>query len=114
MSTVKLTSALPKSDEANGLVAIADELASDPHALHVAVVVLDCAQTTTDTDTGVVTPTARVRRVEIVADDEDKARLRGLAQRALERRTGKTVLPLDLEDELRDAFGSTGNDEASP
>lgn len=106
--TVKLTSALPKADEANGLAAIADRLVADPHAMHVAVVVLDCSQVTTDTDTDDKVPTARVRRIEIVDDGEDKDRLRALAQRAFEKRTGKTVLPLDLEDELRDAFG--GND----
>lgn len=110
--TVKLTSALPKSDEANGLVAVADSLVAEPSRMHVAVVVLDCAQITRDTDTGEETPTARVRRIEIVDNDEDRDRLRGLAQRALERRTGKTVLPLDLEDELRDAFGGSEGGDA--
>ncbi len=105
--TIKLSSALPKSDEANGLGAIADALVDEPTSMHVAVVVLDCQQITTDTDSGEATPTARVRRIEIVEDGEDKDRLRTLAQRAFEKRTGKTVLPLDLEDELRDAFGNS-------
>lgn len=105
--TIKLASSLPKADEANGLTAIANQLVNDPTTLHVAVVVLDCSKITTDTDTGDSVPTARVRRVEVVTADDDKARLRGLAQRALEARTGKTVLPLDLEDELRDAFGDS-------
>lgn len=105
--TVKLTSSLPKTDDANGLHAIADRLVGDPATMHVAIVVLDCSQVTTDTDTGDQTPTARVRRIEIIDDGEDKDRLRNLAQRAFEKRTGKTVLPLDLEDELRDAFGGS-------
>ncbi len=112
--TVKLSSTLPASDEANGLGDFADSLVSDPHGMHVAVVVLDCARVTTDTDTGEATPTARVRRIEVIETGEDKDRLRALAQRAFEKRTGKTVLPLDLEDELRAAFGGgdDGSDEA--
>lgn len=108
--TAKLSSALPKSAEVNGLDTIAPTLVSTPEQLHVAVVVLDCAKVTTDTDTGDATGTARVRRIEVIDRPEDKARLRDLATRAFEARTGKSVLPLELEDELREAFG--GHDDA--
>ena len=107
MTDVRLSGALPNTDETNGLTAIADALVADPTEFHVAIVVLDCKSVTTDTDTGETTPTARVRRIEIITRDEDKARLRGLANRAFEERTGKTVLPLDLEDEVRAAFDTT-------
>ena len=105
--TTKLASALPKDDQANGLNDIAANLVDDPTDLHVAVVVLDCSKITTDIDTGDETPTARVRRIEIITRDDDKATLGRLATRALEQRTGKTVLPLEMEDDLRAAFGHT-------
>lgn len=103
--SLKLSAALPASDDCNGLDVIADDLVANPGDFHVAIVVLDCKKIETDTDTGEQTPTARIRRVEVVTRKDDKARLRSLATRAFEKRTGKTVLPLDLEDELRDAFG---------
>lgn len=106
MTNIKLTSSLPDHEENNGLGAIADAMVGDPTSLHVAVVVLDTKKIETDIDTGEATPTARVRRIEIIDRDDDKARLRELSTRAFEARTGKTVLPLDLEDELRAAFGA--------
>lgn len=102
---LKLSAALPASDDTNGLGVIADALVASPGDFHVVVAVLDCKKIETDTDTGEQTPTARIRRIEVVTRKDDKARLRALATRAFEKRTGKTVLPLDLEDELRDAFG---------
>jgi len=109
--TTKITSALPKSDETNGLNHITADLCDNPQTLHVAIVVLDCAQITTDIDTGESIPTARIRRVEVIDRPEDKKRLGDLATRAFETRTGATVLPLELEDELRAAFGDTNTDE---
>lgn len=103
--TMKLSAALPASDDCNGLSVIEPALAGDPGEFHVVIMVLDCKKIETDTDTGEITPTARIRRCEVVTRKDDKARLRALATRAFEKRTGKTVLPLDLEDELRDAFG---------
>ncbi|RLV56041.1 hypothetical protein D9V41_09135 [Aeromicrobium phragmitis] len=108
--TTKLTSSLPKSDELNGLNAIANDLVVHPDELHVAVVVIDCAKITTDIDTDESTPTARIRRIEVITRADDKTQLRNLATRAFEARTGKTVLPLELEDELRAAFGGSDED----
>ena len=102
--TVKIAGKAPEGD-ANGLTAIADDLIDDPGAMHVIVAIVDCSKTTTDHDKGEVIPTARIRRAEVIVDGKDGKRLRDLMQRAFERRTGKTVLPLELEDELRAAFG---------
>lgn len=106
--SVKIASALPKSEEHNGLTAVRDILLSEPTSLHVCVIVADCSKITTDVDTGDAIPTARIRLIEVVDDPEAKQRLQQYARRAREQRTGKTVLPLDLEDELNEAFGSSG------
>lgn len=102
--SAKLSSSLPKG-EANGLAAIARQLAERPEDVHVLLVLVDCSRITTDTDTGDVVPTARVRRVEAISDPADGRTLRKLLRREWERRTGKTVLPFELEEDLRIAFG---------
>lgn len=99
----KLSSSLPSGD-GNGLNAITRQLIEKPHELRVAICLVDCKQTTTDNDSGEIIPTARVRRIEVI-DSDDIETAHRLMRRALELRTGQTVLPLDLEDELRDAFG---------
>lgn len=99
-----LSGSLPKGD-ANGLAAIAAELVEDPERVHVVIALVDCSKVTSKTDTGDVVPTVRVRRIEAIADRDDGQRLRMLLQRQYERRTGKTVLPFDLEQDLRAAFG---------
>ena len=99
----KLASSLPGGD-ANGLVSIARELIDSPHDVHVVVALVDCKKITTDNDSGEVVPTARVRRIEVIGEtDRDLAAK--MMRRALEQRTGKTVLPFDLEEDLRAAFG---------
>ena len=100
----KLASALPKG-EGNGLDAIARELIDNPHDIHVVVALIDCKKITTDNDTGDVEPTARIRRIEPITEgDRDVAAK--MLRRALERRTGKTVLPFDLEEDMRASFGN--------
>lgn len=101
--TVKLAGTLPDG-ERNGLTQITADLVTAPTQLHVVVAVVDCKRITTDLDTGDVVPTARVRRVEVVLDADKPAVLR-LLRRSHEERTGQAVLPLDLEDELREALG---------
>jgi hypothetical protein len=99
----KLNSALPKGS-ANGLDALADQLLDSPHTIHVVVALVDCKDSKTDYDTGDVVPTARIRRVEpITGADKDLAGK--LLRRALALRLGETVLPFDLEEDLRAAFG---------
>lgn len=99
----KLSPALPKGD-GNGLDAIARELVDEPHGLHVVIAIVDCKTIVVDNDTNEHEPTARLRRVEVIRGD-DKEHAQRMMRRALEARTGQTVLPLDLEDELRAAFG---------
>jgi len=103
--SANLAGALP-AGESNGLDAIARELIETPEKVHVVIALVDCSKITTKTDSGDVIPTARVRRIEAITDPEDGHRMRVLLRREYERRTGKTVLPFDLEEDLRKAFGS--------
>jgi len=91
--------------EANGLAAIARELVEEPNRVHVVIALVDCSKITTKTDSGDVIPTARIRRIEAIKDLEDGRRMRMLLRREYERRTGKTVLPFELEEDMRKAFG---------
>ena len=99
----KLSSGLPKGD-GNGLTAIERELIDNPHDVHVVVALVDCKKTSTDNDTGEIIATARIRRIEAITED-DKDLAAKMLRRALEKRTGKTVLPFDLEEDMRAAFG---------
>ncbi|HWU22207.1 MAG TPA: hypothetical protein VN088_11825 [Nocardioides sp.] len=109
MSSVKLVGALP-SGQNNGLPSLVDELVDHPQRMHVALVVVDCKSITTDTDTGEVVPTARILRIEPIRREDRKA-ARRLMDRAMEERTGRTMLPIDLEDETASAFEDwDGND----
>ena len=99
-----LASNLPKGD-GNGLVALAADLVQHPHNVHVVVALVDCSKTTTNNDTGEVVPTARVRRIEAITE-ADKELAAKMLRRALEKRTGKVVLPFDLEEDMRAAFGN--------
>lgn len=98
-----LSGSLPKGD-ANGLGPIVRTLIDEPHRFHVVMAIVDCKQVTTNNDTGEVVPTARIRRIEVVLREDLNAGQQ-LMRRALEKRTGRSVLPLDLEDDIRLAFG---------
>ena len=100
----KLNSALPKGDS-NGLNSLARNLIDQPEAVHVIVALVDCKSIVTEIDTGDVEPTARIRRVEVITE-ADKTTVAKMLRRALEKRTGKTVLPFDLEEDVRAAFGN--------
>jgi hypothetical protein len=106
--SANLAGALP-AGEANGLAAIAGELVNSPNTVHVAIVLIDCVKITTKTDSGDVIPTARIRRIEPIKDLADGHRMRVLLRREFERRTGKTVLPFELEEDMRAAFGEDPN-----
>lgn len=93
----KIASSLPQGD-ANGLVAIARNLIDEPHSIHVVICLVDCKKITTDNDSGEIVPTARIRRIEAIGS-EDRELAAEMLRRALERRTGKTVLPFDLEED---------------
>lgn len=102
MAEIKMSGKLPNG-EADGLSQLAGALVENPHKVHVAVLLLDCKSVTTDQDTGDTVPTARVRRVEVVRR-EDLKQAEKLVRRALEERSGTTVLPMELEDEITAAF----------
>lgn len=102
--SANLAGSLP-AGEANGLAAIARELVETPEKVHVVIALVDCSKITTKTDSGDVIPTARIRRIEAITDGEDGRRMRMLLRREWERRTGKTVLPFELEEDMRSAFG---------
>lgn len=97
----KLAARLPEGD-ANGLTAIQAALIDNPHQVHVVVALLDCKSITTDHDTGDIRPTARIRRIEPIRGDKDM--VAKIMRRAMEERTGRTVLPFDLEEDMRAAF----------
>ncbi len=103
MTDIGFSSTLPKGD-ANGLGPAVRGLIDEPHRYHVVIGIIDCAKITTKPDTGEVLPTARVRRIEVVLTG-DLHVAEQLMRRALESRSGRTVLPLDLEDDMRLAFG---------
>lgn len=111
MSGIKLSGALPDG-ERNGLSSIAPALAENPEGVYVAVVLLDVVKLITSVDSGDVVPTVRVRAIEPMGanDTADATELRRLLRRAHERRTGRVVLPLDLEDELS-SLGPASEDE---
>jgi hypothetical protein len=101
--SAKMSGGLPKGD-ANGLSPIVRDLIDHPHRFHVLLAIVDCKSIHTDNDSGEIVPTARVRRVEVVLP-EDLKTAEKLLRRSLEKRAGKTVLPMDLEDEITIAFG---------
>jgi hypothetical protein len=102
MPTVKTNAVLPKGDE-NGLYAIAAELIADQKRYRAVIAIVDCRRVTIDSDTGEEAATIRVRRCEVVLP-QDLGQAERLIRRTLEHRLGKTTLPLDLEDEIEEAF----------
>jgi hypothetical protein len=66
---------------------------------------VDTSKVTRRTDDGEIIATARVRRIEAILPEDFGAAER-LIRRSLEKRTGATVLPLELEDELNAAFAA--------
>jgi hypothetical protein len=111
-SSVRLAGRLPDGDK-NGLASIAHLLVDDPSAVHVAIVLLDCSRLTTSVDDGATLPTARIRAIEPIREGPDAVELRRLHRRALEDRTGRVTLPLDLERELDD-LGLHADDDDAP
>jgi hypothetical protein len=102
MPDIKGTALLPKG-EANGLIEMADELVKEPNRLRAALVIYDAKRGTEDYDQHDTIVTVRVRRWENLLP-ADLGRAEELLRRALEARSGQTVLELELEDEIRKAF----------
>jgi hypothetical protein len=93
---------LPRGD-ANGLSAMAADLIREPERKRVIIALVDNPTTKINNVTGDRTATVRVCRIEAVRP-ADLGAAEQLMRRALEQRMGQTVLPLDLEDELSEAF----------
>lgn len=107
--TVSVSGRLPDG-EGNGLSLIVSDLARNPKKLHVCIALLDCRKVTTDADSGEIVPTARIRRIEPITDEEDMKLAENLMRRALDQRTGREALPYDLEEEIRAAFPKSVED----
>lgn len=97
MSEIKLASALPKGT-ANGLDPIVADLCDQPENTQVVIAIVDCKEIKTDTDTGEIIPTMRIRRVEAITGP-DAQTVRRMFHRATERRTGREALPFGLVEE---------------
>jgi hypothetical protein len=106
---------LPRGD-ANGLSAMAGDLIREPERKRVIIAIVDNPKTVVNNISGDRVATVRVCRIEAVLP-QDLGAAEKLMRRALEKRTGQTVLPLDLEDELSAAFAEfdpdAGDDEGA-
>lgn len=108
MPEIKLASQLPRGI-ANGLDPIVADLCDTPDHFQVVLAIVDCKEVRTDTDTGEVIPTMRIRRIEAITG-HDKAAARRLMRRATEQRTGRLELPLELEEDITNALGTVEAD----
>jgi hypothetical protein len=116
MAQVKTNALLPKGDD-NGLQVIAGPLAVEtmgmaPSRLRAAIVIFDGKRVNFDKDADEELVTVRVRRIELLLPS-DLGGAEKLIRRALEARSDGTVLPLELEDEIREAFDQM-RDPGSP
>ena len=98
---------MPSGDE-NGLLDIAPQLVAEgahraPKRLRAVLGIVDSKRIGIDSDTGEEVATVRFRRIEVLLSD-DLGQAEKLIRRSLEARSGQTTLPLDLEDDIRQAF----------
>jgi hypothetical protein len=100
---------LPSGD-GNGLSAVASDLARDPSRIRAAVVLFDADRIVEKTDDGNHEVRVRVRRVEVISAPDDADALQRILMREFERRTGQTVLPIDLEEDVKAAFADLDPD----
>src|SRR6516165_10101284 len=106
---ISLSGALPRGD-GNGLGPIVKSLIREPERLHALLVIADCTKLVTHVDTGECVPVLRIRRVEVILDG-DLPEAERLVRRAWEQRSGDTVLPLEMEDDLQAIFESVTEPE---
>lgn len=107
--TTKLASTLPNK---HGLHVIADDLVRDPHGKHIVIAVIDCAKVVLDTDTDDAIPVARIRRIEVIRDEEAMSTAAALLQAASNGRQGLQPLPFD-EDALQSALAEAGLEDVT-
>ena len=90
MSDINLAGTLPDPAD-NGLYAILQLLRTHPEQTHVCVAVIDAKHVKRETDTGILTPTVRIRQIEVVTgSDGDQAT--AMLERALGARGGQMTL----------------------
>jgi hypothetical protein len=116
MAAIKKQALMPGGDE-NGLLDIAPALVAEganrsPKRLRAVLGIVDCKRVGIESDTGEEIATVRFRRVEVLLGD-DLGAAEKLIRRSLEARSGQTTLPLELEDDIRQAFKDM-TDPASP
>jgi len=112
MPNVKKNALLPGGEE-NGLAPIAGLLVAEgmgqaPRKFYAVLGIIDCKRVGVDADTGEELATVRFRRVELLLPD-DLPQAEKLIRRSLEFRSGQTTLPLELEDDIRQAFDQMAN-----
>lgn len=91
---VKLSAKLPGNPEINGLDPLADDLATNPDQITVAIVWLDVSQVTRKTDELTTVPTVRIRRIEPIGPVASVPHeIQQLAAELEQRRTGRRPLP---------------------
>lgn len=102
MTEISLSGKLPRGD-ANGLGPLARALIQEPEQIHAVIILLDCTKIVTEVDTGETIPVARIRRAEAIRP-ADMREAQRLIRRAWEQRSGDTVLPMELEDDIEAMF----------
>ncbi|MFP5360761.1 MAG: hypothetical protein ACLGHM_09730 [Actinomycetes bacterium] len=108
---MKMSGALPKENR-NGLAARGSIMLGDPQSLHVAIVIFRTSRILEDVETGEREPTVRIVRVEPVLP-QDAMQAEKLLRRALEHREGVATLPIEIEDEIAEAFREAAFDRTS-
>jgi len=104
--TVKLSSALPKEFDANGMERLHSQLVQHPERRHLVVMVIDTAKKDIDyTRGGEITPTAGVLFVEPIQDADDAEYVLDIMARTRAERIGDGTLDFDFG--VRDRLGET-------
>jgi hypothetical protein len=107
MAELKAQAKLGKSDDKNGLIELAGQLAAEFLAgstrKRAALIIYEPLRVTTEKD-GIEKVTIEILRAESFLE-QDMAEGEKFLRRALEHRSGETTLPLELEDDINEAFG---------
>lgn len=101
--TAALAAALPKGEH-NGLAPYARLLADYPRKVRVALALIDCTKSTLKHGDGSTVATARIKRIELIVNQEDAKIMERILLRAYETRTGAVTLPFELEADVKSAF----------
>lgn len=111
---VKLSGTLPKDPDQNGLLAVAKQMIDRPGVKRIAIVVLDSDGSTTKFSKGTHSANVTIERIEVIHPGEDLRDAQRLLVRSNQRRHGVTVLPLELEKDVEEAFSRLVDDGTFP